>query len=117
MDAAIKEQWIKDLRSGEFEQGRGKLEEDHQFCCLGVLCFRAAEAGITSRVVEANGVVTYGGMDGVPPSEVLKWAGLNIYEAQGRYAPADGEERWLTMDNDRDRHGFDQIADTIEKHF
>jgi hypothetical protein len=38
MDAELKQKWVTALRSGEFKQGRGALEEDGTFCCLGVLC-------------------------------------------------------------------------------
>ena len=37
MDQRIKKRWIKALRSGEYEQGRGQLCKDNKFCCLGVL--------------------------------------------------------------------------------
>ena len=34
----IKTKWIEALRSGKYEQGKGKLRsEDNKFCCLGVL--------------------------------------------------------------------------------
>lgn len=29
--------WVKALKSGEFEQGRGKLVGHGRYCCLGVL--------------------------------------------------------------------------------
>lgn len=38
MDAKLKEDWVKALRSGEYKQGIGKLRERDEFCCLGVLC-------------------------------------------------------------------------------
>lgn len=42
MDAAIKEKWVKALRSGDYRQGSGALRRqkgnDGLFCCLGVLC-------------------------------------------------------------------------------
>jgi hypothetical protein len=39
MDAQLKAKWVEALRSGEYEQARGHLN-DHKhntFCCLGVL--------------------------------------------------------------------------------
>ena len=33
----IKE-WIKALRSNEYNQTRGALQDDYGYCCLGVLC-------------------------------------------------------------------------------
>ena len=39
MDEKLKKRWVKALRSGEYEQGRGQLRTwDGRFCCLGVLC-------------------------------------------------------------------------------
>lgn len=42
MDKKTKAKWLKALRSGKYEQGRGRLQrvEDgsRQYCCLGVLC-------------------------------------------------------------------------------
>lgn len=34
---SIKRIWVKALKSGEFEQGRGKLAGHGRYCCLGVL--------------------------------------------------------------------------------
>ena len=39
MNKEIKEQWIKALRSGNYQQCKNYLNrEDKEFCCLGVLC-------------------------------------------------------------------------------
>lgn len=37
MNKRIKREWIKALRSGEYEQTRRRLCDDTGFCCLGVL--------------------------------------------------------------------------------
>lgn len=37
MNPELKAMWIAALRSGEFDQGRGKLRNDNGYCCLGVL--------------------------------------------------------------------------------
>lgn len=37
MDENIKKDWVAALRSGRYEQGYGRLCDDHRFCCLGVL--------------------------------------------------------------------------------
>lgn len=37
LDPVEKQKWIKDLRSGKFQQGRGALRTfDDRYCCLGV---------------------------------------------------------------------------------
>lgn len=37
MDAEVKVKWLAALRSGNYEQARGKLKIDKAYCCLGVL--------------------------------------------------------------------------------
>jgi hypothetical protein len=34
----LRDEWVKALRSGEYEQGTGTLKYEEKFCCLGVLC-------------------------------------------------------------------------------
>lgn len=38
MDAKLKADWVKALRSGEYRQTAGQFELDGKFCALGVLC-------------------------------------------------------------------------------
>ncbi len=46
MDAVLRAEWLKALRSGEYEQGRFMLRTStNQFCCLGVLCDVANKIG------------------------------------------------------------------------
>ena len=37
MDKALKNKWIKALRSGKYRQGTGRLKLMYRYCCLGVL--------------------------------------------------------------------------------
>lgn len=48
MDQEIKARWIELLRSGEYEQTRGKLgiDESNLRCCLGVLCDIGVDKGL-----------------------------------------------------------------------
>lgn len=48
LNKKVKDKWVKALRSGEYQQGSGKLKtkysnNDFEYCCLGVAC----EIGIT----------------------------------------------------------------------
>lgn len=56
LTAAQKEQWLKDLRSGEFKQGRNRLctiiNGEPHYCCLGVLAHREAIDSKIERPVE-----------------------------------------------------------------
>lgn len=39
MKKAIRDRWVKALRSGKFRRGRGQLQPTaNTYCCLGVLC-------------------------------------------------------------------------------
>lgn len=40
MDPEIKRLWVEALRSGEYRQNIGCLEDNGAYCCLGVLCLR-----------------------------------------------------------------------------
>jgi hypothetical protein len=37
MDAKLKAKWVKALCSGKYPQGKGYLENNGKYCCLGVL--------------------------------------------------------------------------------
>ena len=37
MNRRVKKEWIEALRSGDYEQGKGRLCGDGGFCCLGVV--------------------------------------------------------------------------------
>lgn len=42
MDKKLKKEWVKALRSGDYQQGKSRLctetKDGPKFCCLGVLC-------------------------------------------------------------------------------
>jgi hypothetical protein len=95
----IKRQWTEALRSGRFPQGKDRLEElryarsedapggergkvTSRYCCLGVLCQLAVDAGVVERFVTDTstgpGWVHYGRNHEqyyLPP-EVVRWAEL-----------------------------------------
>lgn len=78
--------WVAALRSGEFQQGHGRLttvelDGSELDCVLGVGCKVAMRAGVKVSVEEvllAGGVVSrrYGGMRGILPEAVMEWLGL-----------------------------------------
>lgn len=46
MPVDIAEDWVAALRSGEYKQGRARLQNvDNEFCCLGVLVDRLIKTG------------------------------------------------------------------------
>ena len=80
MDPKIKAWWLEALRSGEYKQGTGYLRRSDKFCCLGVLCNLAVEAGapkVEEDLLPTENVFIYNGSELVLPSSVMEWAGLN----------------------------------------
>lgn len=117
--------WIDALRSGRFTQGQKALHraddgrDGHdEFCCLGVACVLAKEAGVDLQTQvhpeHADRRVWYGSIRGDPshlPDEVMEWLGLRSHN--GSYATAEEGVTTLAVKND---HGsdFDDIAAIIE---
>jgi hypothetical protein len=69
----IADQWVADLRSGDFLQGTGALRGPNPetgqpgYCCLGVLAYRAIErGGLPAVLMEAK----------ILHTEVCRWAGM-----------------------------------------
>lgn len=85
MRADIREEWLKRLRSGDYQQGRGSLRYDGKHCCLGVLCDIAvdqgfgrweAEGGTSFYLLEGESMEEGDGKESLPPTELLRWAGV-----------------------------------------
>lgn len=138
MKIEIRDQWVEELRSGNYLQGAGELhavipksfdDYEERYCCLGILCRMATQAGVVEaeRTSEDN-LVYYGGESAYLPREVIDWAGLT-YEGERTYTESLFEEsrgilhgglhvrpddvRSLTVMNDSGIP-FDEIAATIE---
>ena len=112
MNTDIKTQWIAALRSGAYQQGRGRLRAGNEFCCLGVLCdlHRKAVGGAWDITSERY----HNDPHGLPPV-VQVWADLE------RYPLINGRD--ITIYNDGQSapdemhpHTFTEIADLIEQH-
>lgn len=91
--------WVEALRSGEYQQGQGRLRDGDSFCCLGVLCDLIDPNGWDSfRYWHYDGDV----FQGMPP--------LDIHNRYHRYGL--DFERLATL-NDSGKP-FEEIADYIE---
>lgn len=113
MDAKIKDQWCKSLRSGEYKQCALQLKTETGFCCLGVLTDLAVKAGVTSwQEVHA----TIPSIHEMLPNTVAVWAGIPIddYSSQPTTNLSVAGDS-LSGLNDQGRP-FTQIADLIEEH-
>ena len=109
MEHYIKKRWVEALRSGDYEQGKGYLQEEG-FCCLGVLCDLhhnlTSEGEWDHEDLETAALYLVYGEDGeyeFPPDPVLKWSGLN------RQLATD-----LASRNDAGAT-FEELADLIEE--
>lgn len=119
MNKEIKKLWVDALRSGSYEQGKGCLNnaDDGTFCCLGVLCDIAHEAGITSMesaesVDDPYIMYSYGGNKYALPYEVSTWAGLSSDDPV--LVTKEGHNFMVSYLNDQEEYTFEQIADLVE---
>jgi len=117
MNPEIKQAWVAALRSGEYKQGVGQLNENGDMCCLGVLCDLHSKA--TGNQWEGDyGVKLYGQHDCLPPSCVVQWAGLKeespYVKIQVSENPEDTMTQPLSELNDNGST-FEEIADLIEE--
>ncbi len=115
MKPEIKKRWIAAIRSGEYEQGRGRLKRGDKFCCLGILCdLYLKERGKTWATAQDTGAGVCGGQTAYLPLEVMDWAGL-------KHESPNAEGHTLSTHNDGRDSGevkgkpFEEIADIIEK--
>jgi hypothetical protein len=121
MDSEIKKQWVRALRSEDYAQGTDWLNADGRYCCLGVLCELAVEAGVVEKEVydEEDSTFMYGrgGDSMVLPKEVQHWSGLiDPYGKYPGFSFRDREILSLARDNDEGK-SFAEIADIIEERF
>ena len=89
--------WLKDLRGGEYVQGRDTLKKYGKYCCLGVLC--EGTLGVN--------------LDKARPWQA-DWTGISIAPKQLKDALNFDVRCRLAEFNDDDRLSFDAIADRIE---
>lgn len=115
--------WVTALRSGEYEQGTGSLNENGKKCCLGVACevmlteqpdsLQVGEASTGDNEGEFR--VTYDGEGGYLPHSVMTWLGFDhINPVLMREGPENHPVSATTL-NDTLRLTFPEIADAIEK--
>lgn len=116
----IQKKWVEALRSGDYSQGKGKLKDaSGDYCCLGVLCELAVEAGVLPKPLEIGPESVdgpsylYGSENtgSLLPREVSVWAGLSDNSPQVR---DEHNQLPLTYLNDTG-HDFETIAELIEK--
>jgi len=106
-DIAMK--WIKALRSGDYIQGQAELRNlNNKYCCLGVLCeITKLDHGYNDYTELPD---EKGRMNHFLSKELLEFTGIKT--KCGDYINGN-----LVNDNDTREHSFEEIANTIEKHW
>jgi hypothetical protein len=124
MNQDIKQRWIDALRSGQYQQGIGRLRDaQDRFCCLGVLCdlYVKDNAELDSEACWEQGSdgddfeYCLHDMAGVLPEEVKQWAELDEKNPCVRPPDLLGPITSLAALNDSGRVTFDDIATVIEE--
>lgn len=116
----IKTEWVRRCKSGTRKQGTGWLKtvsDDGtvKYCCLGILCEQAEEAGVVKSRIQ-NGIVEFYDPDDTDdysgellPGKVTAWAELDLINPRVDYQ---GDPTPLSSVND-DGTPFDEIGDLI----
>ena len=119
MNQQIKQQWIKALRSGEYQQTQEQLRDHHGYCCLGVLCDLYGKANPNGSWKKENNLFHFETFKNeyeysTLPQSVSEWAGLGgVDNPVVEY----GEEKVVAISdlNDKEQLPFNQIAAIIEE--
>jgi len=96
------EQWLTALRSGEYNQSTGALQDSHGYCCLGVACKVTVDDEL---LLKRNGMLM-GGMPCAQPNSP-KW----LYGVGRKVRHLFGVG--LMMLNDDLLYDFNEIADIL----
>jgi len=100
LPVVFKRKWVKALRSGDYEQGKGWLLDDGKYCCLGVA---GQICGAPKKILLTDSEM----VEGMAPKTVLRV--LNHYRPDGRV------QDFLARRND-DGWSFKRIASWIERY-
>jgi hypothetical protein len=98
---------IKALRSGQYAQTQERLQDEHGYCCLGVMC--AVFEKETGRSLDRDGDTGHMEGEDLDAQEgVRRWVGLS--DSEGRNTI----DQSLVLLNDSQGYTFSKIADFIE---
>lgn len=126
------DQFLTDLRSGEFNQGSHTLELDGKFCCLGLACVRPHSLGLVERSESLyTGTIRYGNTSVDMPVEVADYLGIPSDNRTGGmgnstdiaffkqgYEFSETANRHTAIGwNDALKKTFPEIADAFEQEF
>ena len=114
MKKSIMKKWVKALRSGEYEQGKGVLcrigDKHDYFCCLGVLTDIYMQEIGDLNISTLGKDIRYDFSIGDLPPKVRKWSGVK--SGFGSF-----NQTSLSYLNDSWNKDFKEIADIIERNW
>jgi len=108
--------WVKALRSGEYEQGKGQLcitwDGVSKYCCLGVAIEELVDADWEPQEGSVSSVVGWGirGLTGRLPMEEREKIGISLEAESELIHMNDGTGKYYDSDK-----SFSEIADWIEE--
>lgn len=111
------QEWIKDLRSGEFSQCRNELQLQDSYCCLGVAC-KTYERLEGSEELQKDIFGELVGLSLINQEAVLKY--FNFKHVAGMFDRSNTTEApssFLVDLNDDYEWSFEQIADFVEQNW
>ena len=109
MKKEVAEKWIADLRANPDLQGKGYLEHNDKYCCLGRLCVVLDMPLPDDKLVLSDHEVIAAGM-------YSKVGRLPHRFPSKNYENDNQEFGWLSELNDNG-YSFAEIADIIEKYW
>lgn len=112
MNKVIKEEWLKNLRNGEYTQAKDTLKSKDGFCCLGVLCDMHRKATKKHKWELDKEHYSYLKQEDILPCDVKIWAELD--EANPRVKIREDIHHEVAELNDANC-SFEKLADLIEK--
>ncbi len=107
----IRKEWVKALRSGDYEQGEGQLVRDGKYCCLGVLCEIIGMKQSKHIIDGHKDFIYYGTEYQLAPPKAMHAVGLNDHH--GSFSSS-SDSIALTEANDAGE-SFEFIANIIEE--
>ncbi len=106
MNANLKAKWVEALRSGKYQQTKGRLRGDGGFCCLGVLC----------DISGAGGWLIQGGKQMFVMNDSQHRTGKYLPKLLRQRAGIEENDDSPLMDMNDGGSPFIEIADYIEKY-
>jgi hypothetical protein len=108
----LRDEWVKALRSGKYDQTTETLEKDGAYCCLGVLCVVAGQ----DIPDDANDLDSYEYESGEDDEDEILLFDMRPFRDQcGLGTAPDSLQNKLVKMNDDENKTFAEIADWIEQ--